>query len=185
MKKIICAVLGLCFLCGCGTKETGPTVREYYSALRSVAARADITAYFAEESRSYTVACSWQRGEGATTTVLAPASLAGLSATVADDTLLIRYDGILLPAGKLSETGPANAIPWLLRVLEEGYLVEESRERSDGTELRRLTLDITAPDGTKLLCSVWLTEALAPVCGEFSRDGKVFLTVRITEFQCE
>ena len=43
--------------------------------------------------------------------------------------------------------------------------------------------DTTAPDGTKILCTVWLErETGAPNYAEFSTDGVVLLTARTLSF---
>ena len=65
----------------------------------------------------------------ATTTVMAPEELAGLSATVTGEKLLIQYDGPALAAGVGDTVSPANCIPYLLRALAEGYVLEVGRRR--------------------------------------------------------
>ena len=114
--------------------------------------------------------------------VRSPEELAGLSATVTGEKLLIQYDGPVLAAGVGDTVSPANCIPYLLRALAEGYVLEVGEETLEDTPCRRLTLDTTDADGEKVVCTVWLAEE-DPVYAELSREGKLLLSVRFTAFQ--
>ena len=113
---------------------------------------------------------------------MAPEELAGLSATVTGERLLIQYDGPALAAGVGDTVSPANCIPYLLRALAEGYVLEVGEETLEDIPCRRLTLDTTDADGEKVVCTVWLAEE-DPVYAELSREGKLLLSVRFTAFQ--
>ena len=56
---------------------------------------------------------------------------------------------------KPADVAPANCLPWLLRAMEEGYLVDAGQETLEGLDCLRLAPDTTAPGG-KVLCTVWL-----------------------------
>ena len=77
---------------------------------------------------------------------------------------------------------PANCIPYLLRALAEGYVLEVGEETLEDIPCLRLALDTTDADGEKVVCTVWLAEE-DPVYAELSRDGKLLLSVRFTAFQ--
>ena len=115
-------------------------------------------------------------------TVMAPEELAGLSATVTGEKLLIQYDGPALAAGVGDTVSPANCIPYLLRALAEGYVLEVGEETLEDTPCLRLALDTTDADGEKVVCTVWLAEE-EPGYAELSREGKLLLSVRFTAFQ--
>lgn len=135
------------------------------------------------ETRSFTVRCTCDRTKDtATTTVMAPEELAGLSATVTGEKLLIQYDGPALAAGVGDTVSPANCIPYLLRALAEGYVLEVGEETLEDIPCLRLALDTTDADGEKVVCTVWLTEE-DPVYAELSREGKLLLSVCFTAFQ--
>ena len=155
----------LCLLlCGCGKKDAAEAqaVQQRYAALTGAVAEAEIVSHPEGETRSFTVRCTCDRTKDtATTTVMAPEELAGLSATVTGEKLLIQYDG------------PA---------LAEGYVLEVGEETLEDTPCRRLTLDTTDADGEKVVCTVWLAEE-DPVYAELSREGKLLLSVRFTAFQ--
>ena len=109
----------LCLLlCGCGKKDAAEAqaVQQRYAALTGAVAEAEIVSHPEGETRSFTVRCTCDRTKDtATTTVMAPEELAGLSATVTGEKLLIQYDGPALAAGnsvvlKPSEKSPLSAI---------------------------------------------------------------------------
>ena len=120
----------LCLLlCGCGKKNAAEAqaVQQRYAALTGAVAEAEIVSHPEGETRSFTVRCTCDRTKDtATTTVMAPEELAGLSATVTGEKLLIQYDGPALAAGVGDTVSPANCIPYLLRALAEGYVLELS-----------------------------------------------------------
>ena len=80
------AATALCLLlCGCGKKDAAEAqaVQQRYAALTGAVAEAEIVSHPEGETRSFTVRCTCDRTKDtATTTVMAPEELAGLSATV-------------------------------------------------------------------------------------------------------
>ena len=127
----------LCLLlCGCGKKNAAEAqaVQQRYAALTGAVAEAEIVSHPEGETRSFTVRCTCDRTKDtATTTVMAPEELAGLSATVTGEKLLIQYDGPALAAGVGDTVSPANCIPYLLRALAEGYVLEVGEETLEDT----------------------------------------------------
>lgn len=186
MKRGMYLAAALCLLlCGCGKKDAAEAqaVQQRYAALTGAVAEAEIVSHPEGETRSFTVRCTCDRTKDtATTTVMAPEELAGLSATVTGEKLLIQYDGPALAAGVGDTVSPANCIPYLLRALAEGYVLEVGEETLEDTPCRQLTLDTTDADGEKVVCTVWLAEE-DPVYAELSREGKLLLSVRFTAFQ--
>lgn len=186
MKKVGIFVLSLLLLCGCSSRqEQAEKIQQSYGALEKVTMEAEAVVHLPEENRSFTVRCLWEL-EGATTTILAPEELKGLSATVSGEELMINWDGAALAAGKQWVLSPAACIPWLLHAAAEGYLLEAGDEVIDGMECLRLALDTTAPDGEKILCTIWFTkDGFVPCYTEFSSDGTVVLTLRTLSFETE
>lgn len=186
MKKVVVFVLALAvLLCGCGRgeEETVRTVQSRWAQAQKVTAQVEITCHFDGGSRSFTVSTVWEP-TGATTTVLAPEEVAGISATVTGEELLLRYDGAALAAGVPMALSPAACVPYLLRCVAEGYLLDCGSETLDGQACLRAAFDTTAPDGTKILCAVWFDgQSGAPYYTEFSTDGAVVLTIRTLSFE--
>ncbi len=186
MKRVWAMILGVVFLCGCGSRqEQAEKIQRYYGGLEKVTMEAEAVAHLGGENRSFTIRCLWEP-EGATTTILAPEELEGLSATVAGEEWLVNWDGAALAAGRQRELSPAACIPWMLHAAAEGYLMEIGRELIDGMECLRLALDTTAMDGEKILCTIWFTkDDFVPCYIEFSSGGAVVLTLRTLSFEAD
>ncbi len=184
MKKIGAVILGLLLLCGCGSRqEQSKEIQQKFGALEQVTMEAEAVVHLAEENRSFTVRCLWEP-EGATSTILAPEELKGLSATVSGENLMVHWDGAALAAGRQQVLSPAACIPWLLHAAAEGYPSEIGNEVIDGANCLRMALDTTAPDGEKILCTIWFTkDGFVPCYTEFSSGGTVVLTLRTLSFE--
>ena len=185
MKKVylLAFVLTLA-LCGCGREEETEirALQQRWAAMEQLTMEAEITCHGAGESRSFTVVTTCT-AEGATTTITAPEELSGLSATVTGEELLLRYEGAALSAGVPPVLSPAACVPYLVRSVAEGYLLEYGKETLDGMDCLRAAFDTTAPDGGRILCTVWLERGTGVPCyGEFSKDGAVVLTIRTLSF---
>lgn len=172
-------------LCGCGSGVTrAQSIQEQYSRLATAEMEAEVVCHLGDESRTYALSCTLD-GDTATTAVLAPEELQGVTATVSPDGLSVTYDGTSLPAGELEDVAPANCLPYLLHALGSGYLLEESRETLGDVACYRLALDTTAQSGDKVVCTVWIdADTLVPRYAECSRDGQTFLTVQMLAFSC-
>ena len=185
MKRVWLLALALAaLLCGCGRgeEEAVRAVQRRWAEAEKVTVRAEIICHTDGAARSFTVHSVWEPS-GATTTVLAPEAVAGISATVTGEELLLRYEGAALSAGVPAVLSPAVCVPYLVRSVADGYLLEYGGETIDGLDCVRAAFDTTAPDGTKILCTVWLErESGAPCYAEFSTDGAVVLTARTLSF---
>lgn len=185
MNKIIWPLLLCTVLCGCGGGETGGAVQEQYRTLETARLEAEVTSHTSTDSRTFTLLCSYDADGDAVTTVTAPGELAGLTAVVSGTDMTLSSEGLQLPAGASLDICPANCLPYLLRALADGYVLEQSSEALDDTPCLRLALDTTAPGGSKVLCAVWLdAEGLFPRYAEFSRNEQVVLTVKLLAFTC-
>ena len=185
MKRIgICILCLALMLCSCGTgEEQAEKIRDQYTRPAEITMEAEAMFRLPEESRSFTLRCICTP-EGATTTVLAPKELEGLSATVAGEKLLVSWAGAAVSVFKERVLSPAVCIPWMLYAAAEGYLTEAGEERLEDTDCLRLALDTTAPDGEKILCTVWFDkDGWVPCYTEFSKDGAVLLTLRTLSFE--
>ncbi|MBE6989612.1 MAG: hypothetical protein E7426_02565 [Ruminococcaceae bacterium] len=180
----ICMVL-LCLpllLTGCGRARRSEALQQRYAALVSAELTAEVTCHLPGEVRPFTLSCDWTPAE-AEITVTAPAELAGLSAAVSGEDLALRYEDLVLPAGTLTAVTAANCLPWLLRSAASGYVLEEGEEKLGDTSCLRVAFDTTAPDGEKVLCTVWFDGAeQTPLYAEFTADGQLTLSAVIRSF---
>ena len=185
MKRFWILPLCLLVLCsGCGSKGNGAAdIQAQYARVAAAQMEAEVTFHTGQEDRSFTLRCDYTP-ERSTVTVTAPETVAGITATVSGDGLTIGYDGAVLSAGSGGLPGPVNALPYLLRALGSGYLLEEGRETLEDTDCYRLTLDTTAA-GTAVTCTAWVdAETLLPRYAEFSADGTVLVSVKLLSFSC-
>lgn len=185
MKKVCMMLLAATLLlCGCGRREEEAvrTLQSRWAEMEQLTMESEIVCHGAGESRSFTVVTTCSP-EGGTTTVTAPAEIAGISATVTGEELLLRYEGAALAAGVPPVLSPAACVPYLVRAVAEGYLLECGAETLDGMDCIRAAFDTTAPGGGKILCTVWFEIGTgAPRYTEFSTDGSVVLTIRTLSF---
>ena len=187
MKRIgICTLCLALLLCSCGTgEEQAEKIQNYYAAPAKITMEAEAVFHLPEESRCFHLRCI-SEPEGATTTVMAPEELEGLSATAAGEELLVNWAGAAVPVCRQKVLSPAVCIPWMLRAAAEGYLTEAGEENLEGTDCLRLSLDTTTPDGEKILCTIWIAEdGWVPCYTEFSEDGVLLLTLRTLSFARE
>ncbi len=184
MKRLILSMMALFLLSGCATQQDAAAIQQQYGTLATAQMTAEVTCHLGNENRTYTLQCDWDTDK-ASTTVLEPEALAGITAEISPDGLTVRYDGTALSAGDLSDICPANCLPYLLNAVADGYLLDESREKWENVDCYRLHLDTTAASGKKVECTVWLEETtLLPRYAEFIQDTQVVLTVTMKEFQC-
>ena len=183
MKKIILPLLLCAALCGCGGAAAGNAVQDQYRTVRTARLEAEVTSHPDTDSRTFTLLCSYDAAGDAVTTVTQPHELAGLTAVASGEDLTLACEGLQLPVGASSDICPANCLPYLLRALANGYVLEQGAETLEGLDCLRLALDTTAPGG-KVLCTVWLGGDGAPLYAEFSQDGQMVLTVRLLSFEC-
>ena len=181
MPLLVCAAL----LCGCGGGEKTLAVQEQYRTVRTADMEAEVVSHTATDDRRFVLTCQYDTEGQSITTVKEPQELKGLTAVLVDGQLSLKSNGQLLPAGAATDICPANCLPYLLRALADGYVLEQSSEALDDTPCLRLALDTTAPGGGKVLCAVWLdAEGLFPRYAEFSRNEQVVLTVKLLAFTC-
>ena len=103
--------------CGGGGEKVDPAaeLQAQYAALDAATMEADVICHYADELRTYTLLCAYTPAES-TVTVLAPANLSGISATVADGKLHLNYEDVSLDAGGYSAAAisPVAALPRLM-----------------------------------------------------------------------
>ena len=187
MKKTLAWLLTLPVLltaCGVGSSE-GQDIQQQYAAVAAAEMEADVVSHLPSENREFTLQCTYDAQNGATTTILSPEDLKGVSASITADGLQVTYNGTALSAGDLEEVCPANCLPWLLESLANGYLCSEGTEDLEDHACHRLVLETAATDGTKVLCTAWIDrETLLPLYAEFAADDTTILTVTMQSFSC-
>ena len=117
-------------------------------------------------------------------TVLAPANLSGISATVADGKLHLNYEDVSLDAGGYSAAAisPVAALPRLMAAAGGGYLTEQSEETLGDRTCLRLACDL--PDDETTVYTTWFDqETLLPLRSEITADGEMVFEVAWNRFE--
>jgi len=187
-KALLFAPMLLLLLTACGggeKKEEDLTaqLQAQYAAVASATMEADITCHYEDEARQYTLLCAYTP-QASTVTVLSPANLAGISATVEDGTLSLSYDGISLDAGSYSAAAisPVAALPKLMEAAAKGYPSEHSEEALGERTCLRLACDLENDEG--ILYTTWFDqETLLPLHSEISADGALVFEVAWNKFE--
>ena len=171
--------------CGGGGEKADPAaeLQAQYAAVVSATMEADVSCSYGDEERVYTLLCAYTPGES-TVTVLSPAALSGISATVADGKLTLSYEDVSLDAGGYSAAAisPVAALPRLMAAAASGYVTEQSEETVGERSCLRLACDL--PDDESILYTTWFDqETLLPLRSEISSDGTVVFQIAWNKFE--
>jgi len=171
--------------CGGGAEKTDPAaeLQAQYAAVASATMEADVTCHYEDEERVYTLLCAYTPAES-TVTVLSPATLSGISATVADGKLTLSYEDVSLDAGGYSAAAisPVAALPRLMAAAASGYITEQSEEEVNERPCLRLACDL--PDDETILYTTWFDqETMLPLRSEISTDGETVFQVAWNRFE--
>ena len=180
MKRILLSLLILACLLLSACGERGAQNRfaafsEELKARESLAFTADVRAEYPEWSREFTLRYE-KAPEEERVTVLAPALVEGVSATISGTGAALVYDGLILDAPPLDPYGltPMNALSKLTAALTGGSL--DSHWEEDGHFVYKLILD------DHLAVTVWFDAGMTPKRAELMSDGNVSVFCEITEW---
>ena len=184
-KALLFAPMLMLLLTACGGEEKDPAaeLQAQYANLAGAVMEADVSCHYADEDRAYTLLCDYAP-DRSTVTVLSPANLAGISATVENGTLTLSYEDISLDAGGYSAAAisPVAALPKLMQAAASGYVTEKSEETVGERPCLRLACDLPDDEGT--VYTTWFDqETLLPLRSEISAEGTVVFEVAWTRFE--
>ena len=184
-KALLFAPMLMLLLTACGGEEKDPAaeLQAQYANLAGAVMEAEVSCHYADEDRAYTLLCDYAP-ERSTVTVLSPANLAGISATVENGTLTLSYEDISLDAGGYSAAAisPVAALPKLMQAAASGYVTEKSEETVGERPCLRLACDLPDDEGT--VYTTWFDqETLLPLRSEISAEGTVVFEVAWTRFE--
>ena len=132
MKKYLLLILPLCLLlAGCAPSRR-EAVQAYYKSIQTAQMEAQVVVHLLSDDRTFSVTAAYDREKGATTTIVEPELLRGLSATVSAEEMQLLYDGSVWPAGDGGDLSAANCLPMLLYAAGEGFVTREGSDRIGG-----------------------------------------------------
>ena len=181
------------FLTGCAAKSPAQQPLTFRTALLeaggcsftaavTVEADPDIIVIndYGETTADFTLDASFAPDTGASLTVTAPETIAGITAHVKDSTADVSFDDTQLGLGSLANGRLAPlAAPYVLGQSWAGAYID-----STGTEdgLLRATYRL-GYDKQELVVDTWFTEEpFTPQYAEISADGRMVLSIRISNF---
>ena len=180
MKRALLSLLILLplLLSACGERAAQnrfAAFSEELKARESLAFTAELRAEYPDRSHEFTLRYE-KTPEEERVTVLAPALIEGVSATVTGEGASLVYDGIVLDAPPLDPYGltPMNALPKLRAALTGGSL--DSHWEEDGRNVYKLIFD------DHLSVTVWFDAGMTPRRAELMSDGNVTVFCEITDW---
>lgn len=184
MKKTVTAMALCAVFClsACGNATLrAEEIQKTYAAQSGYQAQAIVSIPRAEETLCYTLAVE-ASGEETEVSVLAPETIAGITARVQNDTLALCYDGWVLDAGTVSEQVSAvNAVPFVMHAIAEGYLCSCGTERIDGQNCLCPCYSTQRGDDT-FFVTVAFDASGAPLAAEIVQEETVLSAVQFTAF---
>lgn len=171
------------FLTGCAAKSPAQQPLTFRTALLEAGGcsfTAAVTADYGETTADFTLEASFAPDTGASLTVTAPETIAGITAHVKDSAADVSFDDTQLGLGSLANGRLAPlAAPYVLGQSWAGAYID-----STGTEegLLRATYRL-GYDKQELVVDTWFTEEpFTPQYAEISADGRMVLSIRISNF---
>lgn len=188
MRKIVCVLICLLCLSGCGgtpPEEETEDLRAPYQNMTGCQMEGEVTCGIGSpDVLTYTLSCTYDPEGESVVQVLAPETAAGVEAVLTGETLALRYADSCLDAGTFHGISPAACFPRLADALHSGWLLEQNVESVDGEDCLRLCLDQSTSDGGKVLSTVWLrlSDGL-PVQGTIGVEDEIILSAVFTHFE--
>lgn len=183
-KAALFALMLTLLLAACGGEEKEwVALQQQYAAVEAADMEAEVRCHYGDEVRAYTLRCDYTPDCSAVT-VLAPEDLAGISATVQNGELTLRYEDIYLDTGICADVSmsPVAVLPKLMEAACGGYVTAESEEKLGERTCRRLSCDLQ--DDTQTVYTTWFDqESLLPLRSEVTCDGTMTYEVTWSRFE--
>ncbi len=196
MRRKMCALMMIPFLltgCSMGAgngisaaEELALTIRTEYLAMTVCSATIEVTADYGQRVYTYTLSMDWEKNGETVLTVVAPETIAGITARVENGTGYLEYDGAGLETGPLLAGGlsPVEAVPLIVDYICSGYIAECDLETVG--EKRQLWLCCRDPEtasGMGMEAAFWFDEQSHTLLrAELISDGYTVIQCHFTDF---
>lgn len=183
MKRIGLLLPFVLLLAACGeeTLSRAETLQQRFAACAGYEATVRAAVAREDETLVYTLRLSAD-GEAVRAEVIEPAELAGITASMTGDALMLSYDAMLLDALSLSPRVSAlSCAPLLLDAFPEAYLESCGAETLHGAETLRADFPLTLGEES-FACTLFFGADDTPLYGEIAQNEKIIAAVEFTSF---
>lgn len=184
MKRMVCVVLVLVLLAGCGrgedSMEGALQLRSRVLSAASCSFDARIVADYGDVSYSFSLSCVGDMDGDLTFTVTEPESISGITGKLSKEGGKLTFDDVALSFPMLAEglVTPVSG-PWVFfTALRSGYMTSAG---ADG-EYTRLTVN-DSYEADAMTLDIWLTGENIPVQADVIWENRRILTMQIRNFQ--
>lgn len=199
MRRPICALMmTLVLLTGCSGGERGTRtsadelallIRTEYLAMTACSATIDVTADYGQRVYEYTISMSWKKDGDTLLTVIAPETIAGVTARLQNGTGYLEFEGASLETGAIFTDGlsPIEAAPAILNYILSGFIAECDFETvGDRQQLWFCCRDPQASPGTGTEAAFWFdVESHTVLKAEVYSEGYTVIQCNFTDFTKE
>ena len=175
--KLLALMIILTLLTACSPSITNidkmAEIRTDFIAAERLELTASLTADYGDRVYDFRVKYTGDSQKGKIE-ILAPESIAGITAEVDISGVTLVYDDARMETGRFINDGlsPVEAIPMLISGWQKGIIKLLSEERLDSYDTLSMTTDITEPAQAK----TWFDKnTLIPIRSEISENGKMVI----------
>lgn len=184
LKLALMMILLPLLLVGCGgseneAEEAALGFRTAFIAAGEAEARVNLRADYGDYVRDFTIDFSYVNGDQCTMTLVAPETIAGLTATLESGSAVLKYDGIELVTGTMYDSGltPLDALPYMMEAWRGAVIEQCAYEKQDDTELLRISFNA----GDNVVYTLW-ADGKTPVAAEIAASGTTFIFCEFETF---
>lgn len=162
-------------------------IRGEYLNMAGCTASVDMVADYGARVYAYSADVRYEKEGETVLTLTAPENVAGVSAHMEKGQTALEFDGVRVETGPLTDDGmsPVDAVPALIRTVQEGFMAECVLEEADGVRLLHIaSRDPEKEPGSGVETQLWFDAAThALTRGEIAQDGYTVMQCVFSSFQ--
>ena len=190
-KKLLPLMIGMLFFSLCAScapdegEDRAAAIRDYFAGMDACSATVLLTADFGDRAQDFTLKLRYEKNRDTTVEILAPAEVAGVTARIDGTDSQLFFEDVVLETGPLPGGGltPVDALPTMLRVWADGYLLESGEEKLSGVKVYHLTWRNMVGE-TEIIHHGWFDrESFHPLRAEVLSDGTLIISCDFELFE--